>query len=111
RVLVASRAAKRLLDVEPEEVVARGVDALLPDDDARRAFRAMIARAEAGEDVPWTDVTFLRGDGRRNAMRVTLVPVVVGGGVRVVQAIVRDVQAEIDARRKLVEQDRLASIG
>jgi PAS domain S-box-containing protein len=112
RLRFVNRAFTRMLGYPVEHAYERGVSATLVDDVSRARFAAWAERAAAGEEVPWSEITFAAADGRRIAARMMLYPVRgEGGRVEAVEGIARDVQAEVDARRKLAYTDRLAAIG
>ncbi len=112
RLIFVNRAWERVLGRPVEEAYAQGLDPALADDRSREALRDALARAGAGEEVPWHDLVFVRRDGSRVTVRVMVYPVRdASGRVEAVEGIGRDVQAEVDARHKLVQTDRLAAIG
>jgi PAS domain S-box-containing protein len=107
-----NRAFTRMLGYPVEHAYERGLAATLVDDVSRARFASWLERAAAGWEVPWSEITFAAADGRRVATRMMLYPVLSERGtVDAVEGIARDVQAEIDARRKLAHTDRLAAIG
>jgi|GEM_PF-4174390 len=107
-----NKAWERILGRPVAEAYEHGLARALPDDVARAELSASIARAAAGEEVPWCEAVFVATDGRRVTVRLMLYPVRdERGNVEAVEAIGRDVQAEVDARRKLIQTDRLAAIG
>ncbi len=112
RLTFVNKAWERMLGRPLAEAYEHGLARALPDDVARAELTVSIARAAAGEEIPWSDVVFVAADERRVTVRLMLYPVLDGRGeVEGVEGIGRNVQAEVDARRKLIQNDRLASIG
>jgi len=102
----------RLLGRPPLQAYEDGLDVVLADDVARALFRSQVAGAASGEALAWTDWVFVAADGHRIAARMLLYPVRnEHGRVEAIEGIARDVQAEVEARRKLIQADRLAAIG
>jgi PAS domain S-box-containing protein len=105
-------AAERILGVTTAELSGLpGLDGMLDatDKDAAAATRKRAAR---GEKVDWQDRHYRHKDGRAITLREYVYPVLdADGSVRSVQIIAYDVTTEIESRRRLIQTDRLASLG
>ena len=107
-----NKAWERILGRTVAEAYAEGLARALPDDVARAELRGAIAGAAAGQEASGFEAVFVAKDQRRVTVRLSLYPVRdERGNVTAVEGIGRDIQAEVDARRKLIQTDRLASIG
>ncbi len=105
-------AAERILGVAPSELNGLpGLDGMLQPSD-QIAAREARRRASLGEKVGWEDRRYRHKDGRELTLREYVYPVHdVDGTVRSVQVIAYDVTTEIESRQRLVQADRLASLG
>ena len=105
-------AAERILGVPTGDLSGLpGLDGMLDatDKDAASATRKRAAR---GEKVDWQDRHYRHKDGRAITLREYVYPVLdADGSVRSVQIIAYDVTTEIESRRRLIQTDRLASLG
>jgi PAS domain S-box-containing protein len=105
-------ALHRVLGVRVERLGAEGVSGLLADDEEREVHHAARKRAAAGVATGWQDRRYRHQDGRVLTLRESIYPVLDGaGGVHAVEIIAYDITNEIDARRRLMQSDRLASLG
>jgi PAS domain S-box-containing protein len=105
-------AVERLLGVATVDVLGLpGLDGMLDPADADAAHDAR-RRASLGERVGWEDRRYRHKDGRVLRLREYVYPVYdVAGTVRSVQLIAYDVTTEFESRQRLVQADRLASLG
>jgi PAS domain S-box-containing protein len=110
--LFINAAIDRILGVRAGELGAVGVEGLLADDLEREASRAARARAAAGVATGWEDRRYRHADGRVLTLRESVYPVLGHAHpVHAVEIIAYDITTEIDARKQLMQSDRLASLG
>ncbi len=105
-------AAERILGVSASELAGLpGLDGMIDPSDRAAASTAR-RRAARGEKVDWEDRHYRHKDGRAITLREYVYPVHdADGSVRAVQIIAYDVTTEIESRRRLIQTDRLASLG
>jgi PAS domain S-box-containing protein len=106
-------AVERVLGVPARDLLGRhGLASLLVDDLEKRASESAIQRAAAGETTPWEDRRYRHASGRVLTLREHVHPVRdADGSVRAVEIIAYDVTTEIESRKRLMQSDRLASLG
>ncbi len=105
-------AAERILGASAGELAGLpGLDGMLDPTDREAAAKTR-RRAACGEKVDWADRHYRHKDGRPLTLREYVYPVYdADGSVRAVQIIAYDVTTEIESRRRLIQTDRLASLG
>jgi PAS domain S-box-containing protein len=105
-------AVERILGVSPAELHGLpGLEGML-DPLERDAARDARRKAGLGERVGWEDRRYNHKDGRVLTLREYVYPVHdVDGSVRSVQLIAYDVTTEIASRHRLMQADRLSSLG
>jgi PAS domain S-box-containing protein len=105
-------AAERILGVPASELAGLpGLDGMIDLTD-RAAASSARKRAARGDKVDWEDRHYRHKDGRAITLREYVYPVYdADGSVRAVQIIAYDVTTEIESRRRLIQTDRLASLG
>ncbi len=105
-------AAERILGAPTSELAGLpGLDGMLDPADRDAAARTR-QRAARGEKADWEDRHYRHRDGRLLTLREYVYPVHgADGSVRAVQIIAYDVTNEIESRRRLIQADRLASLG
>jgi PAS domain S-box-containing protein len=105
-------AVERILGVAPPELHGLpGFDGTLDPLD-RASARDARRRAGLGEKVGWENRRYCHKDGHTLTLREYVYPVHdVDGTVRSVQLIAYDVTTEIESRQRLIQADRLASLG
>jgi PAS domain S-box-containing protein len=106
-------AAERLLGASAESILGKaGLASLVVDDLERSAIDLAISRAVSGEVTPWEDRRYRHQDGTVRTLREHVHPVRdVDGAVRAVETIAYDVTTEMESRQRLMQSDRLASLG
>ncbi len=110
--LFVNAALERVLGVRAAELAAIGMEGLLADDLEREAGRTARAQAAAGQATGWQDRKYRHADGRVLTLRETVYPVLGHAhSVHAVEIIAYDITTEIDARKQLMQSDRLASLG
>jgi PAS domain S-box-containing protein len=90
-----------------------GLEGLLADAVERENMALARALVAGGAESSWVDRRFLRSDGRALTLRTRLYRVEHPGmpGRVLIEGIAQDVTEEHEARRQLVQADRLASLG
>jgi len=110
--LFANAAFYRVLGVRASDLGAGGTDELLADEVEREASAGARARAAAGVATGWQDRRYRHDDGRIVTLRECVYPVwSAAREVHAVEVIAYDITTEIDARKQLMQSDRLASLG
>ncbi len=111
--LFANGAIERVLGYATTETLGQpGMDALLADPIEWEASAIARDRAARGLEPGWQDRRYRHKDGRLLTLRECVYPVRdPSGSVRAIQVIAYDVTTEIEARKQLMQADRLASIG
>jgi PAS domain S-box-containing protein len=105
-------ALSRVLGVSVEELGIDGMEGLLADSMERDASRAARRSAAAGIAPGWQDRRYRHADGRTLTLRESVYPVHdPAGAVHAVEMIAYDITNELDARKQLMQSDRLASLG
>jgi PAS domain S-box-containing protein len=109
-----NRHAERLLGVPLREALeTRGfLSAVHADPEGALAFERAVARAGSGITPPPYEARLLRRDGDAITVRGTVYPLLGDGGeVVAIEGMLADVSAEHAARTRLVEADRLSTLG
>jgi PAS domain S-box-containing protein len=110
--LFANAALYRVLGVRASDLGAGGTEELLADALEREASGGARARAAAGVATGWQDRRYRHEDGRILTLRECVYPVFnAARQVHAVEVIAYDITTEIDARKQLMQSDRLASLG
>jgi PAS domain S-box-containing protein len=110
--LFVNAALHRVLGVRVEELGPEGVEGHLADALEREASRAARRDAAAGIATGWQDRRYRHEDGRVLTLRESVYPVLdAADAVHAVEIIAYDITTEIDARKQLMQSDRLASLG
>lgn len=114
--LSVNAAVERLLGVPAADLLgAPGLSGLLADEREREAMDGARAAVAAGGSSPWVERRFVHRDGRTRIFRTRLYRLgeahAAGCGRAVIEGIAQDVTEEIEARKQLVQADRLASLG
>jgi PAS domain S-box-containing protein len=110
--LFVNAALYRVLGIPLEELGPSGVEGLLADSLELEASRSARARAASGVASRWHDRRYRHEDGRVLTLRESVYPVLSATqGVHAVEIIAYDITTEIDARKQLMQSDRLASLG
>ncbi len=110
--LFANAALYRVLGVRASDLGAGGTEDLLADAFEREASAGARARAAAGVATGWQDRRYRHQDGQILTLRECVYPVMnAAREVHAVEVIAYDITNEIDARKQLMQSDRLASLG
>jgi PAS domain S-box-containing protein len=110
--LFVNAALHRVLGVPVRELGSAGVEGLLADALELEASRSARAVASGGIATGWQDRRYRHEDGRVLTLRESVYPVLSPtSGVHAVEIIAYDITTEIDARKQLMQSDRLASLG
>jgi signal transduction histidine kinase len=110
--LFANAALYRVLGVRASDLGAAGTEELLADAVEREASAGARACAAAGVATGWEDRRYRHEDGRILTLRECVYPVLnAAREVHAVEVIAYDITTEIDARKQLMQSDRLASLG
>jgi PAS domain S-box-containing protein len=106
-------AVQRILGLRQSEVLgSSGLEDALLDVMERQASRAARERARGGLHSAWQDRRYRHADGRVLTLRECVYPVFDSGrAVHAVEIIAYDITNEIEARKELMQADRLASLG
>jgi PAS domain S-box-containing protein len=106
-------AVQRVLGMRPSDALrAPGIDGALLDAMEREASSASRALAASGLHSAWQDRRYTHADGRVLTLRECVYPVFDGARtVYAVEIIAYDITTEIEARKELMQADRLASLG
>jgi PAS domain S-box-containing protein len=112
KTLFVNAALSRVLGVSVEDLGVEGMDGLVADALERDASRAAHKSAASGVATGWRDRRYRHTDGRTLTLRESVYPVHDASGVvHAVEIIAYDITNEIDARKQLMQSDRLASLG
>lgn len=109
-----NRHAERLLGVPTEEALGTRnfLRAIHLDADGMASFDAAVASARSGAVSPAYEARLRGRDGRPIAVRGTVYPLVSDdGGVIAIEGTLADVSGEHDIRQRLVQADRLSTLG
>jgi PAS domain S-box-containing protein len=110
--LFANAALHRVLGVRASDLGPGGTEELLADSVEREASAGARARAAAGIATGWQDRRYRHQDGQILTLRECVYPVwSAAHEVHAVEVIAYDITTEIDARKQLMQSDRLASLG
>lgn len=110
--LFANAALYRVLGVRATDLGNEGTEVLLADTVEREASASARARAATGVATGWQDRRYRHEDGRILTLRECVYPVFnAAREVHAVETIAYDITNEIDARKQLMQSDRLASLG
>jgi PAS domain S-box-containing protein len=110
--LFVSAALHRVLGVRVDQLGPLGVEGILADTLELEASRSARALAASGVATGWQDRRYRHEDGRVLTLRESVYPVLTTTtGVHAVEIIAYDITTEIDARKQLMQSDRLASLG
>ena len=109
----ANRAVETVLGVELTAVLGfPGLAGILADARERNAAAEATARAAQGARTDWQDRRYRHNDGRILTLRESVYPVLdASGAVTAVQIIAYDITNELETRSRLVQADRLSSLG
>src|SRR5262249_13769999 len=103
--------AERMFGYPAEEVVGHPLDLLMPPEE-RAHIEACRARIRRGAPAPMWEAAWLRQDGSRVDVSVTISPVRDGSGNVVrLASILRDVSERKRMQAQLIQAERLASVG
>jgi two-component system sensor histidine kinase HydH len=113
RIVSWNPAAERIFGWTAEDALGEHCERMIPDSPRLRDERRRVGeRIRSGEIVRDHETIRLRRDGTRVTTRITWAPLHdPAGDYRGAVAIVLDVTAECEMRRRLVEQERLAAVG
>jgi PAS domain S-box-containing protein len=109
-----NRHAERLLGVPTAEALAtpRFLRAAHADAEGAAAFDAAVAEAHGGARSPPYEARLRRRDGGEITVRGIVYPLLAeDGGVAAIEGVLADVSAEHAARARLVQVDRLSTLG
>jgi PAS domain S-box-containing protein len=111
--LFVNGAVQRVLGLRPSDAMnAQGLDAALADVLERQAAQEARARASSGTHAAWEDRRYRHADGRVLTLRECVYPVFdAARSVQAVETIAYDITTEIEARKGLMQADRLAALG
>ncbi len=110
--LFVNAALQRVLGVRVGDLGTAGVEGLLADDLEREASRAARERAAAGVATGWQDRRYRHSNGSVLTLRESVYPVPSSApDVHAVEIIAYDITTEIEARKQVMQSDRLASLG
>jgi len=111
--LFVNGAVHRVLGVRPSDALnAFGLERSLADAIERDASRLARDRAARGIHSAWENRRYRHVDGRVLTLRECVYPVFdAGRSIHAVEIIAYDVTTEIEARRELMQADRLAALG
>ncbi len=116
--MYANAAVERVLGTPLDRAIGfPGIEGLLADEAERQAMAHTRERVASGAESHWADRRFLHQDGRSLVLRTRLYRVrAIGGfddgsGALLIEGIAQDVTDEMEARKQLVQADRLASLG
>jgi PAS domain S-box-containing protein len=111
--LFVNGAIQRVLGVRPSDALhSSGLDRALADGMERDASRAARDRAGAGVHSLWEDRRYRHVDGRVLTLRECVYPVFdAARAIHAVEILAYDITTEIEARRELMQADRLAALG
>jgi PAS domain S-box-containing protein len=113
RITSWNRAAERIFGWRTDEVVGMDVSRMMPDDPSILEDRRRVGeRLRAGETVRDHETTRIRKDGKPIAARISWSPLHDASGKHIGSTgIVLDVTAQREMRERLVERERLATVG
>jgi PAS domain S-box-containing protein len=111
--LFVNRAIERVLGYPAEEIVGQpGMDGLFADPIEWEASAVARDAAARGRESGWQDRRYRHKDGRVLTLRESVYPVRdPAGAVRAIEVLAYDVSTEIESRKRLMQADRLASLG
>ena len=111
--LFVNGAIQRVLGLRPTEVLnTLALESALVDAMEREASRAARERAAVGLHTAWEDRRYRHGDGRVLTLRECVYPVFdANRSISAVEILAYDITTELDARRELMQADRLAALG
>jgi PAS domain S-box-containing protein len=111
--LFVNGAVQRVLGVRPSDALnANGLERALADAVERDASRAARERASTGIHSAWEDRRYVHADGRVLTLRECVYPVFdAARSIHAVEIIAYDITTELEARRELMQADRLATLG
>ena len=111
--LFVNGAVQRVLGLRPSDAMnAQGLDGALADAIEREASRIAREQAASGLHSSWQDRRYRHVDGRVLTLRECAYPVFdAARSVQAVETIAYDITTEIEARRGLMQADRLAALG
>jgi PAS domain S-box-containing protein len=111
--LFVNGAVHRVLGVRPSDALnSSGLERALADAMERDASRAARDRASRGIHSAWENRRYRHTDGRVLTLRECVYPVFdAARSIHAVEIIAYDISTEIEARRELMQADRLAALG
>jgi PAS domain S-box-containing protein len=111
--LFVNGAVQRVLGVRPSDALsANGLERALADSAERDASRVARERACVGVHSAWEDRRYRHADGRVLTLRECVYPVFdAARSIHAVEIIAYDITTELEARRELMQADRLAALG
>jgi PAS domain S-box-containing protein len=111
RIETWNRGAARLYGYVGDEAVGRSIE-LVARPDQLGELRAMLARVAWGESIQGYEMVRLTRDGREIDVSLTLSPVRdADGAVVAIAEIARDISARKELERKLLQSQKLESVG
>ncbi len=112
KTLFVNAALARVLGVELSALGPEGMQSFLADSLEVKAFDLARERAAAGIGSGWEDRRYRHADGRVLTLRESVYPVFdAAQAVHAIEVLAYDITTEIDARKQLMQSDRLASLG